>query len=78
MASDSRSPLLPDVPTFKEAELGQFALDAWFVLMVPAKTPPEIVARIDKAVQEIVTDPDTVAKLRGISFEPKRMAAPTR
>ncbi len=75
MASDSRSPLLPDVPTFKEAGLGQFALDAWFVLMVPAKTPPEIAARIDKAVQEIVTDPDTVAKLRSISFEPRRLPA---
>ncbi|HEY2870983.1 MAG TPA: tripartite tricarboxylate transporter substrate binding protein [Reyranella sp.] len=75
MASDSRSALLPGVPTFKEAELGPFALDAWFVLMVPAKTPPEIAARIDKAVQEIVTDPDTVAKLRGISFEPRRMPA---
>jgi tripartite-type tricarboxylate transporter receptor subunit TctC len=75
MASDSRSPLLPDVPTFKEAGFGPFALDAWFVLMVPSKTPPEIAAKIDKAVQEIVTDPDTVAKLRSISFEPRRMPA---
>jgi tripartite-type tricarboxylate transporter receptor subunit TctC len=75
MASDSRSPLLPDVPIFQEAGLGQFALDAWFVLMVPSKTPPEIANRIDRAVQEIVVDPETVAKLRGISFEPRRMAA---
>ena len=73
MASDSRSPLLPDVPTFKEAGLGPFALDAWFVLMVPSRTPPEIAAKLDKAVQEIVIDPDTVAKLRSISFEPRRM-----
>jgi tripartite-type tricarboxylate transporter receptor subunit TctC len=75
MASNARSPLLPDVPTFEEAGLGQFALDAWFVLMVPSKTPPEIVAKVDKAVQEIVTDPETEAKLRAISFEPKKMAA---
>ena len=75
MASESRSPLLPDVPTFAEAGLGQFALDAWFVLMVPSKTPPDIVVKIDGAVQEIVTDPETVAKLRTISFEPKKMAA---
>jgi tripartite-type tricarboxylate transporter receptor subunit TctC len=75
MASDSRSPLLPDVPTFAEAGLGQFALDAWFVLMVPSRTPPEIVARIDRAVQEIVTDPETVTRLRAISFEPRKMAA---
>jgi tripartite-type tricarboxylate transporter receptor subunit TctC len=75
MASDQRSPLLPDVPTFKEAGLGTFALDAWFVLMVPAQTPPEIAARIDKAVREIVADPATVATLRGMSFEPHHMPA---
>ena len=75
MASDSRSPLLPEVPTFQEAGLGQFALDAWFVIMAPAKTPPEIVARIDKAVQEVVTDPDVIKRLRGISFEPQRKAS---
>ena len=74
LASDTRSPLLPDVPTFAEAGLGQFALDAWFVLMVPAKTPQEIVEKIDKAVQEIVVDPKMVERLRAISFEPKRMA----
>jgi tripartite-type tricarboxylate transporter receptor subunit TctC len=74
MASDSRSPLLPEVPTFQQAGLGQFALDAWFVIMAPAKTPPEIVARIDTAVQEIVTDPEVIKRLRGISFEPQRKA----
>jgi tripartite-type tricarboxylate transporter receptor subunit TctC len=75
MASDQRSPLLPDVPTFQEAGLGQFALDAWFVLMVPSKTPPEIAARIDKAVQEIVVEPETVARLHAMSFAPKQMPA---
>ena len=66
--------MLPE-PTFAEVGLGQFELDAWFVLMVPSKTPPAIVAKIDWAVQEIVTDPETVTKLRTISFEPKKMAA---
>jgi tripartite-type tricarboxylate transporter receptor subunit TctC len=75
LASDTRSPLLPDVPTFKEAGLGEFALDAWFVLMVPARTPPEIVEKIDKAVQEIVTDPKMIERLHAISFEPKRMTS---
>ena len=62
------------MPTFAEVGLGQFELNAWFVLMVPSKTPPAIVAKIDRAVQEIVTDPEIVAKLRTISFEPKKMA----
>jgi len=76
MASDARAGQLPGVPTFQEAGLGQFALDAWFVLMVPAKTPPEVVAKIDKAVQEVVVDPKVVERLHGISFEPKRLTGP--
>lgn len=75
LASDAHAPQLPGVPTFKEAGLGQFALDAWFVLMVPARTPPEIVARIDAAVQEIVVDPKMVERLHAISFEPKCLPA---
>jgi tripartite-type tricarboxylate transporter receptor subunit TctC len=74
LASDAHAPQLPGVPTFQEAGLGQFALDAWFVLMMPAKTPPEIAAKVDKAVQEIVTDPKVVERLHAMSFEPKRMA----
>ncbi len=74
LASDARSPLMPDVPTFQEAGLGPFALDAWFVVMAPARTPPEVAARIDTAVQEIVVDPAMVQRLNAISFEPRRMA----
>ena len=74
LASDSPSVLLPGVPTFEQAGLGQFSLDAWFVLLVPSKTPPEIAEKIDKAVQEIVVDPKVVARLNGMSFEPRRMA----
>jgi tripartite-type tricarboxylate transporter receptor subunit TctC len=75
LASDAHAAQLPGVPTFAEAGLGQFALDAWFVLMVPSKTPAEICEKIDKAVQEIVVDPKVVEKLRGISFEPRRLPA---
>ncbi len=76
LASDAHAPQLPGVPTFAEAGLGQFALDAWFVLMVPSKTPPEVIAKIDAAVQEIVVDPKMVERLHAISFEPKRLPAP--
>jgi tripartite-type tricarboxylate transporter receptor subunit TctC len=75
LASDAHAPQLPGVPTFAEAGLGRFELDAWFVLMMPAKTPAEIVAKIDAAVQEIVVDPKMVERLHAMSFEPKRMPA---
>ena len=75
LASEAHSVLLPGVPTFEEAGFGKFSLDAWFVLMMPARTPPEIVARVDQAVQEIVSDPKVVERLHAISFEPRRMPA---
>jgi tripartite-type tricarboxylate transporter receptor subunit TctC len=75
LASDSPSVLLPGVPTFEQAGLGQFSLDAWFVLLMPAKTPPEIVDKIDKAVQEIVVDPKVIERLHSMSFEPRQMAS---
>jgi tripartite-type tricarboxylate transporter receptor subunit TctC len=76
LASESRSALLPGVPTFEEAGFGKFGLDAWFVLMMPARTPAEIVARVDQAVQEIVSDPKMIDRLHAISFEPRRMPGP--
>ena len=75
LASDAHAPQLPGVPTFAEAGLGPFALDAWFVLMMPAKTPADIVAKVDTAVQEIVVDPGMVERLRAMSFEPRRLPA---
>lgn len=53
---DKRSPLLPDVPTFKEAT-GIDTRDAssWFAVMAPAATPSDIVARLQAAVLAMFT-----------------------
>jgi tripartite-type tricarboxylate transporter receptor subunit TctC len=55
-----RSPLLPDVPTF--AELGQPALEsyAWYGLFAPAKTPKDVIAKINA---------ETVKFMKGPEFE---------
>lgn len=41
-----RHPLLPDVPTFAESGFTQFDFKAWWGLMAPAGTPPEIINRL--------------------------------
>lgn len=74
VASGKRSPLIPDVPTFAEAGLGAFALDAWFVVVAPARTPTDVVSKIGDHVSEIVAEPETAARLRAISIEPEPMA----
>ena len=53
----NRSQLLPDVPTMNEAMSPGFVLDAWYGLLAPAGTPPEIVARVNAEMVKILRDP---------------------
>lgn len=60
-----RSPLLPNVPTMGEAMglMGDDDLVAWYGVLVPARTPAEIVQQIEKAAFAFLRRPDTVARL---------------
>lgn len=58
IAADERSPLLPNVPTFKESGLPKVMGQTWLVLFARAETPPEIIEKIRKASYEIVRDPE--------------------
>ncbi|OUL98303.1 Bug family tripartite tricarboxylate transporter substrate binding protein [Variovorax sp. JS1663] len=60
-----RSPLVPDVPTLGEA-LGLMRDDdfvAWYGLLVPARTPAEVVQQLEKSAAAVLQRPETRAKL---------------
>jgi tripartite-type tricarboxylate transporter receptor subunit TctC len=59
---DGRLRLLGDTPTIAQTVPG-YSLDPWLGLFVPAKTPPEVVARIHTEVVKILNSPDLKAKL---------------
>lgn len=65
-----RLPQVPDAPTFKE--LG-FDVEAqlWYSLSVPAGTPHDTVKSLNKAVNQVIADPQFVAKARAIGMEPR-------
>ena len=65
-----RDPQFPDVPTMQEAGIKDFDADIWYALVVPAKTPPEIVNKISADLKKAVDDPDVQAKLRQNGLEP--------
>jgi tripartite-type tricarboxylate transporter receptor subunit TctC len=67
-----RFPLLPDVPPAKEAGAGDFEATAWNGMFVKAGTPPAIVAQLNKAVAEVLADPDIKKRLldMGIIADP--------
>jgi tripartite-type tricarboxylate transporter receptor subunit TctC len=59
VTSAQRSPALPSVPTIEEAAgLKGFDASAWFGLLAPANTPPEIVAKVQQDVAKILGTPE--------------------
>ena len=64
-----RSPLLPEVPTILESLPG-YEVALWNGLLAPAKTPPEIIDRINRATIEALRSPEVRAKLAEQGSEP--------
>lgn len=59
-----RNPGAPDVPTVAEAlKIPDYEVDSWYALFAPAKTPPAIIARLQKEVARTLQIPDVKQKL---------------
>ena len=69
VASVRRSPQLPDVPTIGEAGVPGFEAITWFGLLVPAKTPKQIVARLNELVVKLVRAPELKSQFEILGFE---------
>ena len=54
---ETRSPVLPDVPTVGEAGVPGYDATIWLGIMAPAGTPPEIVARLNAEIGKIIARP---------------------
>jgi tripartite-type tricarboxylate transporter receptor subunit TctC len=65
-----RLPQVPDAPTFKEQGYDMEAT-LWYSLSVPAGTPRDAIDRLNKAVNQVIADPEFVAKAREIGMEPR-------
>lgn len=66
----TRSSILPDVPTVAESGTPNYEAPIWTGLVVPAKTPPDVVRVLQKAVKEILAEPDVVRQLQALGMEP--------
>lgn len=67
-AGPSRSSFLPDVPTFKELGFN-FEGQGWYGLYAPARTPPDIIAKLNKVVVEGLAKPDVKERIAKLSLE---------
>jgi tripartite-type tricarboxylate transporter receptor subunit TctC len=62
-----RIPGYENVPTIAETYPG-FEYIGWFALMAPAGTPAEVVQRVNREMDRVLKDPDTVQRLRDLGF----------
>ena len=70
VTSLKRTSVLPDVPTLSETIMPGFEVGAWQGVLVPAKTSPEIIKRLNAEVIKALASPDVRAKLAVQGAEP--------
>ena len=70
LAAPARSPVLPDVPTTREAGLPEFEASGWFGLFAPKATPKPVVDKLADAAHKAMHLPAAVETLRKQGYEP--------
>lgn len=63
VTTSKRSPDLPDVPTMAESGYPGFEAPAWWAVLAPAKTPPEIVKRMNEVLNTILKSPEVAKRM---------------
>ena len=71
VCGESRSPAVPDVPTFAESGLPDFKPRSWYGIVAPAGVPKAIVDKMSAEIGRIIAMPDTREKLNAQGVEPR-------
>jgi len=69
VTSKMRSQALPDVPSMAEAGYPEVVGEGWFAFIVPARTPKDIIALLQREIVAIVSLPDITEKMAELGFE---------
>ena len=64
VATEKRSPALPELPTLREAGIENVFADAWMGFVVPARTPDALVGRLFDEIAKVLAEPEVRDKLR--------------
>ena len=69
VTAKARSPQIPDVPTMAEAGLPELIVTSWQAAGAPAKTPREIIAKLNDAAVRALRSPEIRDRLTSIGFD---------
>jgi tripartite-type tricarboxylate transporter receptor subunit TctC len=70
VTSEKRTPMLPDVPTLAEAGLPDVNFVAWGGIYAPAKTPPEIVKKLNADIRKVLASPELEQRFAVLGLSP--------
>ncbi|MCB5201173.1 tripartite tricarboxylate transporter substrate binding protein [Neorhizobium sp. T786] len=70
VTTPERTPALPDVPTFRELGLDGMTFTSWQGYFAPAGTPPEVVSKLNSAINEVLAEPEVQKQLLANAFDP--------
>jgi tripartite-type tricarboxylate transporter receptor subunit TctC len=74
VTTSKRVSALPNVPTLGEAGFPEGESTFWLALLAPAKTPPEILAKVNAEVNRALSAPEVVERLAKLGTEPMSMS----
>jgi len=63
VSSPKRVPTLPNVPTLSEANVRDVDVSHWVGIFAPGGTPPDVVIKVNKAVNDVLAQPEVRQKL---------------
>lgn len=70
IATLTRSPFAPDLPTIAEAGYPGFEAVGWIGIAAPAKTPPAVIDKLNAEMKRILAEPDVKDRLATLAFTP--------
>ncbi len=70
VTSPTRSPMLPEVPTFAELGVAELQADSWFGFLAPRAAPDAALDRLHAAFTQVATVPEVQARLQGLGLIP--------
>ncbi len=68
VSSRTRSPSLPDTPTFIEAGVPDFEVSSWVGVLAPAKTPRPVVEKLNRELNALLASPEIVERLAALGI----------
>jgi tripartite-type tricarboxylate transporter receptor subunit TctC len=71
VSSSVRTPALPDVPTFIESGVADFAVSSWVGILAPARTPAAVLQRLNAELNAVLADPAVRERLAVLGIDPR-------